>query len=333
PYQPSQCDKALSRNIGNAGGKPHTCSQCDKAFCNRGELNAHVKLSHNLLHCTQCSSTFHGYIALKQHMKVHHYETIVRPTGTIQTQSNCQKNVASSSQNLKGVSENKITEVGLGNKAFSGNIKNKPHQCTQCDKAFRFLGELNAHLRLFHYGTHICTQCCISFLDETALRKHKQMFKCKSSIASAPGIIQTPSKCKKIVVPGSQNIKGGAVENMVRDTPKQCRHCDKAFVHRPELDGNLKSSNYGSQYCTQCGITFLASIDPNKYMQMHKSKSSIATASGTIQTLSKRQKTEVSGSKNLRNMSLEKITDEDFICIQSYSFEENMSKELYKKLK
>ncbi|KAJ8924808.1 hypothetical protein NQ315_000962 [Exocentrus adspersus] len=130
------------------------CSVCGKSFHYRGALFYHMKVHRNERNytCSFCNSKHLNMAALKRHMRTHTGE---RPYPC----SFCPKSFCSQS------------EVRAHERRHTGQ---KPHQCKYCKKTFITPYSLKLHISA-HSGTEPCNLCGRSYLNDEALKYHKEM--------------------------------------------------------------------------------------------------------------------------------------------------------------
>lgn len=95
----------------------------------------------------------------------------------------------------------------------------KEHRCSECDKAFKTLFNLNYHTKVVH--------------------KQDNVFKC--------------SVCGKIL--GQQHLLQDHMNSHTKEKPYNCTQCGKRFVHQSTFITHLKThtGHAKERTCTVCG--------------------------------------------------------------------------------
>ncbi|XP_061088691.1 zinc finger protein 271-like [Conger conger] len=137
----------------NKGEKPHKCMQCEKCFCKKSDLNAHLRIhtGEKPYKCTQCEKCFCRKSDLNTHLRIHTGEKPYKCTL-------CGKYFSHTS----GLKCHKMVHTG-----------EKPYKCPQCEKCFSKISHLNIHQRI-HTGEKPfkCTQCGKCFSHRTGFNCH-----------------------------------------------------------------------------------------------------------------------------------------------------------------
>ena len=175
--------KRIHRNKGeiHAVEKPHKCTQCEKCFRSKYELNTHLRThtGEKPYKCINCGMCFSYVSNLNKHQRIHTGE---KPYKCIQcgkcfsqtSQLNSHQRIHTGEKPYKCTQCEKCfrTKPEL-NKHLRIHTGEKPYKCTQCEKCFRTKPELNMHLRT-HTGEkpYKCTQCEKCFTCKSGINKH-----------------------------------------------------------------------------------------------------------------------------------------------------------------
>ncbi len=105
--------------------------------------------------------------------------------------------------------------------------------CPHCDKSFKYLGQLERHLRA-HLGarSHICEACGRSFMDERALRAHRRATH-----------LDPRRRRMEIRLAGGAGVTGNGGD-YVDGRVYGCELCDKVFQLRGFLMRHLRSEEH-----------------------------------------------------------------------------------------
>jgi len=146
--------------------RPYKCTECDKAFTVKGDLNIHMRThrGERPYGCEECSMAFMYRHVLKNHMTTH---TAERPFKCTECDSTYK-----TSANLF-----------IHRKTHTGE---KPHKCTECRAVFTVAENLKIHMRV-HTGERPfkCSECDATFTQSGPLRSHimihtgEKRFKCE----------------------------------------------------------------------------------------------------------------------------------------------------------
>jgi uncharacterized Zn-finger protein len=166
--------------------------------------------------------------------------------------------------------------------------KDRPHQCSYCDKAFTQSGNLRVHERI-HTGEkpYQCTQCDKAFAASSNLRSHERVhsgekpFRCtqcdkaftKSSDLKAHGRVHSGERPHQCSYCDKAFTQSGSLRNHERvhsgERPHQCSYCDKAFTQSGSLRNHERVHSGGRPFlCTHAGCD-KAFSDPSN-LRAHK---------------------------------------------------------------
>ncbi|XP_034934188.1 zinc finger protein 271-like isoform X2 [Chelonus insularis] len=161
--------------------KKYECSTCNKNFCLKKNLNAHMKFhsGKNLFYCEVCHKPFSQKFNLKIHLELH------KNTRTHKCEY-CNKSFNGKGnyiEHLRIHTKVKPFVCELCDKAFSqsSHLKThqathnsqRPHQCRLCGKKFKLSSHLQRHMNLHtSIKAFKCTQCNQLFSQAFSLKRH-----------------------------------------------------------------------------------------------------------------------------------------------------------------
>ncbi len=128
------------------------------------------------------------------------------------------------------------------------NCAEDEHQCQQCDRLFKNLGDLKRHI-LIHTGEKLfqCSVCLRRFRIKSSLTRHSHLHS---------GI--KPLKCnlceKSFVHRQALTIH---VRSHTGEKPYQCPHCEKAFKEQRTLNYYICTVHESRRRCDICKKEFV----------------------------------------------------------------------------
>ena len=193
------------------------CDLCGAVYRLERNLIRHKKQSHledNSLKCKKCSFKCSAARALRNHMKKH------------ERGQNAQCEYCGMHLRKESLKAHILVHKG-----------EKPHQCTKCERTYRSIAQLRAHMKSRHSEIEKpfrCDQCCRGFLKADTLKYH---------IFSHTG--EKPYKCTMCP---SVFVRKDYLNKHIRthtgEKPYRCSQCEEKFAypnslkaHRQKLHG------------------------------------------------------------------------------------------------
>ncbi|XP_055615118.1 zinc finger protein 485-like [Toxorhynchites rutilus septentrionalis] len=232
-------------SVRHKGGKPFQCEKCDKTYCTKYKLQAHVRIhtGERPHSCPHCRKTSVNASALQMHIRTH---TDERPYHC----PHCPK----AFKNSLTLKEHIRTHTG-----------ERPYSCPYCPKAFKSHSTLQDHIRI-HTGEvpFSCTHCAKTFKQRSALTQHIRIHTDERpySCSHCPKTFRQSWALKQHIGIHTD------------DRPYSCPHCPKAFKNRNTLHQHIRSHTKTSTF-DSCGTRDgdfyvlcckFISIKENRYM-------------------------------------------------------------------
>ncbi|XP_057699560.1 zinc finger protein 613-like isoform X2 [Corythoichthys intestinalis] len=224
-----------------SGGKPLSCSHCDKTFTTKEYLMKHMytHTGGKPFLCTFCGKRFNRRGNLNRHTKKHTGE---KP----HVCSFCDKGFIEK----QGLIRHASTHSGL-----------KPFVCTSCGKRFREKRDLNNHT-ITHTGEKpfVCSPCNKTFVSKRALINHTSTHNGEK-----------PFFCtlcgKRFTQKGSLNVHK---RTHAGEKPFVCSLCDKRFFSKNELTRHAcKHTGEKPYVCTLCDKRYRMKHELTRHACIH----------------------------------------------------------------
>ncbi|XP_060809092.1 zinc finger protein draculin isoform X8 [Amyelois transitella] len=240
------------------------CTICDSAVDDIESLLEHLHSDHDIkihtdiknhclplkfegdeLKCHKCSSVFHAFKILLEHMNTHcrNYICDVCDAGFINQR--------------KLVSHKKCHELG------SGSL-----DCEVCCKSFDTLHKKNMHVKQVHVLLNLCHKCNICD------KKFTTMISKDNHMAAVHGVIKNKAKCvacdKEFA--NTRSLRVHIKRDHLLERNYQCPDCESNFFTKTELsDHTLKHSKEKNFKCDVCLKRFGRKFNLKQHMRIHTS--------------------------------------------------------------
>ena len=268
----------------------HICTVCLENFNDRSTLEKHQTNVHDskIFHCLECDKWFRTTQSFDQHNQIHSNDLPYKC-------SRCGKHFAASNSlqhHLKLHGEKKFACHTCG-KAFvkkahleahertHSNVR--PYKCSDCDKTYKYDGQLRIHRR-YHTGQRFyCSICQKGFVDKADMKKHSAVHtdKKKGESKISGGTVNHPNRrfrTKHICTVCLEIFKDRTtLESHQADVHDlkifHCLECDKWFptTHLFDQHNQMHSNNHPYK-CSRCGKNFVTSNCLLLHLNVHGEK-------------------------------------------------------------
>ena len=232
--RPSRLDTHL---LSHTGERPFKCDLCDKDFTRNAHLKRHRQINHEGVKpvneeaiCDHCHEKFANKYSLKKHIKKKHeakqYYCDV-----------CNKHFHKNHL----LRDHKLEHTG----------DKFPHKCGQCNKQFKYPGQLKRHERV-HKG-YLCDVCNLTFEKWSDVQQHKTSEHLENR--STDGSLFKCEVCDKKFRSTAFLKRHASIHSEMRDT-FHCpfEFCPRWFYFKSNLSQHIRSFHEGKKYlCSQSG--------------------------------------------------------------------------------
>ncbi|XP_029440166.1 gastrula zinc finger protein XlCGF26.1-like [Rhinatrema bivittatum] len=269
------------------------CTQCEKGFVSRAELERHVRIhsGERSLNCTECGERFTRKSNLIEHKKIHRQDKPFKCADceicfTNRTQLKMHQKFHKRERLIKCLECDKNfsykSELRKHEKVHTKLPREKPFKCSKCDKCFGLKGTLRQH-EMSHMEEKPlkCSKCDKSFYHKSDQRKHERThtgekpFKCSECdkwFSSKGGVRlhemthtgEKPFKCSMCDKCFSSKISRQRHENThIGKKRFKCSQCDKFFTEKGSMKLHEMTHTGEKRFkCTECGKCFHSKWQP-----------------------------------------------------------------------
>ncbi|XP_075185214.1 uncharacterized protein LOC142257041 [Anomaloglossus baeobatrachus] len=276
PYSCSECEKCFTWKSqldmhlkSHTGVKPFSCSECGKCFIWKSQLDRHIKThtGEKPFSCSECGKCFIQKSQLDGHLKTHKGE---KPFSF----SDCGKCFIRKSyldDHVKMLTVEKTFSCSECGKCFirksqlDRHIKThtgeKPFSCSECGKCFILKSPLERHIKT-HTGEKpfSCSDCGKCFIQKSHLNLHM-----KSHMGEKPF---SCSECGKCFIRKSHLDRH--IKTHTGEKPFSCSECGKCFIRKSHLNQHIKTHTGEKPFsCSECGKCFIRKSHLNQHIKTH----------------------------------------------------------------
>ncbi|XP_075187405.1 uncharacterized protein LOC142258625 [Anomaloglossus baeobatrachus] len=249
--------------------KPHSCSECERCFICKSQLDEHIKThtGEKPFSCSECGKCFIQKLKLVEHIRTHTGE---KPFSC----SDCGKcfiRKAHLDRHIKTHTGEKPFSCSECGKCFiqkthlDVHIKThtgeKPFSCSECGKCFFQKSLLDLHIKI-HTGEKpfSCSVCEKCFIRRSQLDEHIQTHTGEKPFSC--------SECGKCFIRKSHLVLH--IKTHTGEKPFSCSECGKCFIMKSQLDVHVKTHTGEKPFsCPDCGKCFLQKSQLDLHINTH----------------------------------------------------------------
>ncbi|XP_075201274.1 uncharacterized protein LOC142303624 [Anomaloglossus baeobatrachus] len=276
PYSCSECEKCfiwksqLNMHLKpHTGEKPYSCSECGKCFIQKCKLHVHIKThtGEKPFSCSDCRKCFLLKSQLVVHLKTHTGE---KPFSC----SDCGKcfiwksHLDQHINTHKGEKPFSCSECGKCfiwksklNEHIKTHTSEKPFSCSECGKCFIWKSKLNEHIKT-HTGEKpfSCSECGKCFIWKSKLNEH-----IRTHTGEKPFSCSDCGKCFS-----KKSSLDSHMKSHTGEKPFSCSECGKCFIWKSQLNDHIKTHTGEKPFsCSECGICFIQKSNLDQHIKTH----------------------------------------------------------------
>ncbi|CAL4108889.1 unnamed protein product, partial [Meganyctiphanes norvegica] len=241
------------------------CNLCPKAFIHLEDCIAHILSDHEGVQkpfkCSVCKTVWGTKKALHKHTEIHmrHEENDAEFVET----NDCKEsdNYIEDGAEYANSSDSEGSDYKTNfNKKYQCSGE-KPFQCSQCEKSFTHITDLENHMKTHSMKRpYQCSYCEKAFKLRETLKRHlsthtrEKPYKC--------------NHCDKSFI--QYNMLMSHIRTHTGDKPYLCIHCGKAFKHNGLLRSHIWRHTAEKSYvCNHCGKAFRENSKLQCHLKIH----------------------------------------------------------------
>lgn len=261
--------------------KPHHCTECPASFRIIASMHDHIrkhKDGSKQLKCSFCEVVVFSSRDFTRHIaKCTESAPEVALEEEIQTEMNNRMKIASTQLRECVLCGTKVKNIKVH---LRSHTRERPFNCTMCDRTFTQTGHRNLHIRQVHriepnsrktvnltpmLAAHSCEMCCWDFDSMNVLDDHMRSHIIKGRLCEI---------CGKTLTPGCISSH---LRTHTGNKHYKCRICPTSFQRKDHLEEHLSlHTNVRPYPCLECEEAFFSSAAFKRHMRTSHPTVSVA---------------------------------------------------------